>query len=143
MMEAASKTSPSAILQSGPRPPRRLKIRLIARILNTLSLGPRNPTLSHTKFSLTRNAASIRDRRSILPHKVDGLRRKDVGLSNIARSRGIRRSARCLTLIDQVRGDAPRRMQQRVHSNAPSNKRSIRTFQPQAGQTNWLHEPQF
>ncbi len=37
-------------LQSGPRPPRRLKIRLITRISNGFSF-PRRPPLSHTKLA--------------------------------------------------------------------------------------------
>ena len=66
----------------------------------------------------------------ILPHRT-GFNRKDVSLSSIARNFGMRCSARCLTLIVQTRHPAPRRMQQRLQTIAPSSKRSTRTCLPQ------------
>ena len=98
-------------LQSGPRPPRRLKIRLITGIDNGFSFPRRSPAEPH-ETQHSRNAASSRERRSIVPHKVDGLSRNDSLLSNMARSFGMRCSARCLTLIGSARCRTPRRLQQ-------------------------------
>ena len=60
------------------------EIRLIAGIDNGFSFPRRSPPEPH-ETQHSRNAASSRDRRSILPHKVDGLSRNGFLLSSMAR----------------------------------------------------------
>ena len=87
-----------------------------------------------------RNAASSRDRRSSLPHRC-GLSRSDSVVSSMARSFGIRCSARCLTLIVSHRCRIPRRLQQAGQTMSSRCSRSVRAHLPHVGHPNHDHEP--
>ena len=89
-----------------------------------------------------RNAASSRLRRSILPHST-GLSRNYTGLSSMARSFGMRFSARRREPLRRTRYRAPRRWQQRQHSTHPSRSFKVRDLRPHCGQRKKLHEPPF
>ena len=97
----------------------------------------RSVAINTARFS----AASCRDLRAIVPHKVDGLRHKDSSLSSMAHNCGTRLSARCRTLIGQQRYRAPRSRRQRQHITRPSNSLNTRASRPQHGATKKLQLP--
>jgi hypothetical protein len=80
-------------------------------------------------------------RLSILPDKVDGLSRSDSLLSSMARSFGIRSSARCLTLIGSARRRIPRRLQQPGQTISSRCSHNVRTHLPRVGHPHHDHEP--
>jgi hypothetical protein len=93
-----------------------------------------------TMSSARRRAASSRERRSILPHRT-GLSRADPVRSSMARSFGMRCSARCLTLIVLARGRIPRRVQQPAHTMSSRCSRNVLTQRPHVGHPNQDQEP--
>jgi hypothetical protein len=88
-----------------------------------------------TMYSHPRNAASSRPPLSSLPHKC-GLSRRDTGLSSMARSFGIRRSARCRCPAGSERYRTPHLKQHRQQTKTPLSALSTCARRPQVGQTN-------
>ena len=88
-------------------------------ISGVCSTTSRKRLLLLTMYSRRASTASSCERLSIVPHKVEGLRRKDSELSNIARSFGIRCSARCRCPAGSQRYLTPHLKQHRQQTKAP------------------------